>query len=133
MGQVLQAIEAYQTALKLDPENEEAAIGLARAYRQIYNYNETRRLLQRASSQHIKSGAALVELGRLDIHLQHYDQAAEELREAVQRDPALVAAYVNLGVAYQAKGDQQKALEQFRAGQARVLVATDIAAGGACQ
>ena len=93
--------------------NEKTAIGLARAYRQIYNYDETRRLLQRASAQHPKSGAALVELGRLDIHLQYYDQAVGELREAVQRQPSLVAAYVNLGVAYQAKGDQQKALEQF--------------------
>jgi tetratricopeptide (TPR) repeat protein len=86
---------------------------LARVYREVYNYDECRRLLQQAVAGHPKSGRALVELGKLDIHLQHYDNAIAELTKAVRRDPSFVAAHVNLGVAYEAKGDQDKALQQF--------------------
>jgi len=112
-GNAPKAIAAFRSYLKLDPGNEKATLGLARAYRAVYNYDEARRLLKADSARHPKSAPALVELGTLDIHLQHYDDAIAELQTAVRREPALAEARLNLGAAYAAKGDFAKAMEQF--------------------
>jgi len=107
------AIATYQKILKTDPQNEKATLGLAAAYFGLYNYDQTRRLLQRSAAAHPTSAAALVELGKLDIHLLHYDDAIVELKRAAQRQPNSAPAHEQLGVAYQAKGDEEKALAQF--------------------
>jgi tetratricopeptide (TPR) repeat protein len=112
-GQFPAAIEAYQNILMANPHDEKATLGLAAAYRGIFNYDETQRLLHDAEKRYPKSALALVELGKLDIHLQHYDEAVEHLTQAVRRQPGLSAAHEQLGVAYQAKGDEEKALQQF--------------------
>ncbi len=112
-GEFPAAIEAYQKVLKVSPHDEQATLGLAAAYRGVFNYAETRRLLRDAAQRHPNSAVALVELGKLDIHLQHYDEAVQHLTQAVRRQPGLSAAHEQLGVAYQAKGDDEKALQQF--------------------
>jgi len=107
------ALEAYQRILKAEPHNEKAELGLAAAYYGVYNYEQTRRLLREASAAHPNSAAALVELGKLDIHLLHYDEAIVELKRAVRRNPAFALAHEQLGVAYQAKSDEGNALAQL--------------------
>jgi len=107
------AMEKYGKILQADPHNEKAELGLAAAYFGVYNYDQTRRVLSDAAAAHLHSAAALVELGKLDIHLLHYDDAIVELQRAVKRSPASAAAHEKLGVAYQAKGDEEDALSQF--------------------
>jgi len=108
--QIPAAMETYQKVLKVDPHNEKAALGLAAAYFSVYNYEQTRHLLREAAAAHPESAAALVELGKLDIHLLHYDDAIVELKRAVGRSPGSAAAREQLGIAYQAKGDEENAL-----------------------
>jgi tetratricopeptide (TPR) repeat protein len=98
---------------EINPHNEKAELGLAAAYFGLYNYDQTRRVLREAAAAHPKSATALVEMGKLDIHLLHYDDAIVELRRAVRRDSASAAAREQLGVAYQAKGDEDAALAEF--------------------
>jgi tetratricopeptide (TPR) repeat protein len=112
-GRFPAAIETYQKILKTDPNNEKATLGLAAAYFGVYNYDQTRRLLQQTAAAHPGSAAPLVELGKLDIHLLHYDDAIADLKRAVRREPTSAAAHEKLGVAYQAKGDEENALAQF--------------------
>ena len=112
-GQYPAAIEAYQQILKINPHDEKATLGLAAAYRGLYNYDETRLLLSETARRYPKSALALVELGKLDIHLQQYDDAVGHLSRAVRRQPQLSAAHEQLGVAYQARGDDEKALQEF--------------------
>jgi len=107
------AVQAYQKILKAEPRNEKASLGLAAAYYGVYNYDQMRRVLRQTAAAHPGSAAALVELGKLDIHLQHYDDAIVELQRAVRRDRSFAAAHEQLGVAYQAKGDEQRALTEF--------------------
>jgi tetratricopeptide (TPR) repeat protein len=107
------AVAAYQKILRAEPHNEKAELGLAAAYYGVYNYDQMRRLLRETAAIHPKSAAALVELGKLDIHLLHYDDAILELTPAVRREPGSAAAHEQLGVAYQAKGDNEKALVEF--------------------
>jgi tetratricopeptide (TPR) repeat protein len=107
------AVETYQKILKADPHNEKAELGLAAAYYGVYNYDQTRRVLREGAAAHPNSAAALVEMGKLDIHLLRYDDAIAELKRAIRRNPASAAAHEQLGVAYQAKGDEDSALAQF--------------------
>ena len=107
------AMETYQKILQADPHNEKATLGLAAAYFGVYNYDQTRRLLREAAAAHPGSAAPLVELGKLDIHLLHYEDAIVELKRAVRRNPGFAAAHEQLGVAYQAKGDEENAIAQF--------------------
>lgn len=107
------AIEKYDQILEADPHNERATLGLAAAYFGIYNYDETRRLLNLAAADHPKSGAPLLELGKLEIHLLHYDDAIAELKRSLTKQPNSAAAHEQMGVAYQAKGDDDNALTQF--------------------
>src|SRR5437870_5116884 len=112
-GQFPAAIEAYRKILSARPHQEQATLGLAAAYRGIFNYDECRRLLQDLAKRYPKSGAALVELGKLDIHLLHYDDAVTHLKEAIRRQPLRAEAHEQLGVAEQAKGNEEAALRQF--------------------
>jgi len=108
-----QAIHAYRQILQADPTSEKATIGLALAYQGVYNHKEARRLLLKASADHPHGAAALIDLGKLDIQLLHYDQAIDELQEATRRDSTSAGAHLDLGIAYQSKGDSAKARVQF--------------------
>ena len=44
---------------------------------------------------------SLVELGKLYIQLLHYDQAIDDLQEAIRRDSTSAGAHLDLGIAYQ--------------------------------
>ncbi|HET9408192.1 MAG TPA: tetratricopeptide repeat protein [Candidatus Sulfotelmatobacter sp.] len=112
-GDLPGSIAAYQQILAKDPNNETAMLGLAAAYRTIFNYSQSRQLLEEAAKHHPRSAAALIELGKLDIHQQHYDDAIQRLTIAVQRQPQLALAHEQLGVAYEAKGNEERALREL--------------------
>jgi tetratricopeptide (TPR) repeat protein len=107
------AIAAFNEALQIDPRNEAAELGLAEAYRRVFNYDETRKFLERAKLEHSSSAAPRIALGRLEIELQHYDRAIEELQAAVKLAPRDLGARNDLAAAYQAKGDLPQALGQL--------------------
>ena len=107
------AIASYQEALRLAPHNVKAEIGLAQAYRGVHNFDETKRILERARREHPKNAAPLVVLGDLDIELQTYDAAITHLNAALALDPADLDARNRLAVAYKAKGDATNALAQI--------------------
>ena len=81
------AIAAFNEALRLDPRSEPAELGLAESYRLVFNYDESRKILERATQDHPASAAPHIALGRLEIELQHYDRAIEELQAAIKSAP----------------------------------------------
>jgi tetratricopeptide (TPR) repeat protein len=111
-GNWVAAIAGYDAALRISPRNLSAEIGLAQAYRGVHNYDEAKRVLERARGEHPQSAKPLAALGDLDIELQTYDAAIAHLRAALAIAPSDVESRNRLAVAYQAKGDLEKALEQ---------------------
>jgi len=113
IGRLTEAIASYQEALRLAPRNLPAELGLAQAYRGVHNYDETRRVLERARSEHPKSAAPLAALGDLELELQTYNAAIGNLRAALALDPANTQTRNWLAAAYKAKGDNENALAQL--------------------
>jgi tetratricopeptide (TPR) repeat protein len=106
------AIASYDEALRISPRNLGAEIGLAQAYRGVHNYDEAKRVLERARAEHPQSEKPLAALGDLEIELQTYDAAIAHLRAALAIAPSDVESRNRLAVAYQAKGDLDSALAQ---------------------
>jgi len=107
------AIAKYREELSIEPHNLSAQMGLAEAYREVHNYQEAKRVLERATAEHPKSEEPLATLGDLDIELQTYSAAVEHLRRAVALNPADEWAQIRLAVAYRSKGDSSAALEEL--------------------
>ena len=112
-GRPADAIASYEAALKIAPRNLRAELGLAHSYRSVHNYDETRRMLERAHHDHPSNAAPLAALGDLEIELQTYDAAIGHLKAAVALDPADTKTRNYLAAAYKAKGDQESALAQL--------------------
>jgi Flp pilus assembly protein TadD len=109
-GRFADAIASYQQALQLSPRNVVAEIGLAQAYRGVRNRDEARLILQRAHREHPRNPQPLSVLGDLEIELQTYDAAIQNLRAALALDPAANETRNLLAAAYKAKGDEANAL-----------------------
>ena len=112
-GQHVQALAACQLALRISPRNLPAELALAQSYRAVHNYDETRRVLERAHTEHPRSPAPLVALGDLELELQTYNAAIAHLRPAVTLNPGDTHARNLLAAAYKAKGDNENALAQL--------------------
>ena len=104
-GRFADAIADYHEALRIAPQNVDAEIGLAQAYRGVRNFDAAKQTLEQARREHPKSAAPLAMLGDLDLELQTYDAAIAHLKAALALEPANVDARNRLAVAYKAKGD----------------------------
>lgn len=107
------AIASYDRELRSSPHDLNAELGLAQAYRGVHNYDEAKRILERARAEHPQSAKPLTALGDLEIELQTYDEAIAHLRAALALTPTDIESRNRLAVAYQAKGDEENALAQI--------------------
>jgi tetratricopeptide (TPR) repeat protein len=113
MGFYSDAIAGHQEWLRLEPKSLPAEIGLSESYREVHNYDEARRVLEKAVRDHPKKAEPLTSLGNLDIEIQSYDDAVQHLIAALALTPSDVEALNRLAVAYKAKGDIPNALAQI--------------------
>lgn len=111
-GHYADAIRIYGEALRIAPEDLGAEVGIAQAYRSVHNYDEARRVLERARREHSKSAPPLALLGDLDIELQRYDDAIANLTAALALSPKDLATRNRLAAAYRSKGDEANALSE---------------------
>jgi len=111
-GHYADAIRIYGEALRVSPGDLGAVVGIAQAYRSVHNYDEARRVLERAHREHPKSAPPLTLLGDLDIELQRYDEAIANLAAALALSPEDLATRNRLAAAYRSKGDEANALSE---------------------
>jgi protein O-GlcNAc transferase len=108
------AIAAYREALRISPRNLSAEIGLARVYREVPNFEEGKRILEKSVREHPRTPEPLATLGDMEIQLQAYDSAISHLKAAVKLAPANVANRNLLAAAYKAKGDTDNAMVELK-------------------
>lgn len=105
-GFVDRALEAFHEVLRVDPQNREALLNLEKLHADQHQWPEafdTRKRLDEISppEQHGRHQTILAflenELGRDAVKRMDYAEAARRFESAIERDPTVVPAYLNLG------------------------------------
>ena len=113
-GQIDEAIEQYQIALRLNPDSAEASNNLGSAFdkkgwvdRAMEQYQTTLRMHPNFSRSRISLGYVLEEKGMLEA-------AIEQYQIVLQLNPGSVDAHYSLGNAFFKKGWIDRAIEQYQ-------------------
>lgn len=134
-GEQARAIEAYRTALRIDPGSPLAHSNLGVAYGDAGRTDLALEHLLAAIRLHPDYSEAYVNLGNLYRRLERLDDAIAQYRAAVGRKPRVVAYRISLGNALAERGDRAGAQAEYRAAlaadpeSADAHMAVGIAAG----
>jgi Flp pilus assembly protein TadD len=118
-----EAIRAYQRAIELSPDDEEAYLGLAKLQPEAGAESTLRELVDKLPASvegHYRLAVRLYKKGQLA-------QAISSLRRVLERDPDHLDARLDLARALRRTGDLAQAIEQTRSAFDRSGQALDIA------
>ena len=105
------AEKKFLAAIKIDPKNIEAYLGLARVYREQKNYHEARETLLFLLQLNSTSEAALVELAEIYIEEGKKEEAIKYYEQAVMVNDNRPALFANLATLLTEIGKYDTALE----------------------
>ncbi len=116
-----QAIESFQAAAKLDPQSPLPLAGLADALVQKYQVTKDKKYLDDAksalgSAQSLNPDSirALMSSGNLETTVGRYENALEFYRRVQELEPRNTAAYIRLGIVYEASQMTDRAVQAYR-------------------
>lgn len=129
-GEIGKAIKAFTKVLTLNPEHTDAAISLSVLYNDIGQYEEARKVFEKANDR-VKAkgkGAGLMEdkhinkkfaskhfeLADLYLSYNRYDEALFEFNKVVSLDTENLEARIKIAKVYAKKGFIAKAIEELR-------------------
>jgi len=101
-NRIQDAFAHFKYCAEVDPRDPEARLGLAECYNRMGQSQESRAALEsvlKDTEDQALLAVALVELGRLAIKEQDYEEAVEHLRRAVKIEPLDTTAHFTLGSA----------------------------------
>jgi len=107
------AAEAYQQAIKLQPNNAKANAGLGFAYGAMGRYPEAVEAFKQAIRLQPNAPFPYGGLGTVYHMLQRYQESKEAYQQAIRLKPDLAEAHYGLGRTYLMLGDQDGALEEY--------------------
>ena len=116
-----QAIGSLEAAAKLDPRSPLPLAGLADALVQKYQVtkdkrylDDAKRALGSAQSLNPDSIRALMSAGNLETTVGRYENALEFYRRVQELEPRNTAAYIRLGIVYEASQMTDRAVQAYR-------------------
>ncbi|XP_012537096.1 tetratricopeptide repeat protein 37 [Monomorium pharaonis] len=104
----------YQAALQINPNSEEAGIGLSTAYRLLKNTDANIQLLQRVTMQDTRPRWAWLQLGLHYLDQGDAGQAITALQHVIRADPNDNHSWESLADAYLARGAHTSALKSYQ-------------------
>jgi tetratricopeptide (TPR) repeat protein len=107
------ATEQFRAAVKADPKAPNAHFLLGYMLWTDNEYEEAAQEFQAELTNIPDSAQALAYLADADIHLGKQDEALPIAERAVQVDPGIAKAHVNLGILYADRGRQEDAVKEF--------------------
>lgn len=130
-GEIGKAIKAFSKVLTLNPEHTDAAISLSVLYNDIGQYEEARKVFEKANervkSKANKGGSLLedkhinkkfaskhFELADLYLSYNRYDEALFEYNKVVSLDSSNLEARIKIAKVFAKKGFIAKAIEELR-------------------
>jgi len=102
------AIVIFKTVLEESPEKMEARFGLGKAYLMMGKLEQAEKSFEKYQRQNPYDNAIKLEIGRLKIVQQKFDEAMDTLASYLEADPGSAEGYELLGKAHWGKGDLQE-------------------------
>lgn len=107
-GKHADAIQVFEQALKVDPDQTEIHDAVATAYFVVKQYDKAIEHFTRVTQLKPMDAKAYINLGAVFNRKEEFQKAADILKKAMSRDGKAVEAYYNLGIAY--RGLKQPAM-----------------------
>lgn len=104
----------YQTALQINPNSEEAGIGLSTAYRVLKNQDANIKLLQTLTAQDRGPKWAWLQLGLQYLDQDNAVQAIKAFQHVIRADPNDNHCWESLADAYLVRGAHTSALKSYQ-------------------
>lgn len=124
MKDVSGAIDQFRAAVKADPKMPDVHFGLGYLLWTRRQYPEAGREFQAELVNNPNYAQALAYLADCDLQLGHPDRALPLLQKAIQIEPGIELAYLDLGAIYADAGRQSEALQELQ--KAAKLAPTDV-------
>ncbi len=105
-------VDTYPNDTQLQYDLGEIYLGINEFEKAIPHYTEALHSPQKKTACHVRLGSCLVGAGRPDEAVAEFELALQELH--TMKDKLRQDAIYGLGLAYEAKGEKEKALECFR-------------------
>lgn len=112
---VEQVIEAYRSAIELDPTSAAALVNLGTVHFHLRNLDEAERYYREASKADPEYALAHFNLGNLFDEKGDRSQALVHYMMAIRLNPAYSDAHYNLALLYQASGQVLRAVRHWKA------------------
>jgi tetratricopeptide (TPR) repeat protein len=109
--QLPQALEAYKSAVRDDPQNPDRYLDYTRLLMDLDRNDEAMNVVEQAIPTAQDAYALDIRLGVLCIKQGRFDEARTALNQAIQLHPEIVVGYVALAQSYMQQGSNDKALE----------------------
>jgi tetratricopeptide (TPR) repeat protein len=105
---------SYEQALKIDPKNAAAQLGIARLYFDMNDHDRAVAAYQKALKQDPKNALLLSELGMVHARSREWEKAITNLKAALDNDPNNKDCATTLGYCLARSGRIDEALAVFR-------------------
>ncbi|MGA9717984.1 MAG: serine/threonine-protein kinase [Acidobacteriaceae bacterium] len=112
-GKQTEAATEFQKALQLEPANDRASIGLAKAYEYLNKPQNAEATYKQAIDLRPNYWRGYDQLGGFYFRTADYAKAEQMFRTAADKDPQSFRSYSNLGAALLFQGKDQEASEAF--------------------
>lgn len=109
-----EAIDAYNSALQIDPQNADAYIGLGDAHLGTGRWSNALEAYKKAVALAPRNADAHYALGAAYNTMRMHGDAFAPLVKATQLDPAYAEAFYGIGYAYLSGGQYEKSLSFFK-------------------
>lgn len=114
MGEPLKAIEAYQKALRVQPNHAHALHNLGNVYKDLRRFDEALAAYQKAVQSNPRNAETYLNMGIIYGQRGGYSRAREYYQKAIAADPANPRAYFNLGYLNEATGALGESVQAYQ-------------------
>jgi protein O-mannosyl-transferase len=113
-GRFDEAVDQFQRALRIDPNDPDAVYNLGNAWARQGNFEAAGKQLQQALQINSNNAMAAYDLGNVRARQGRFNEAMDQFQRALKIDPGLAKAHYNLGSLLTQQGKLDEAIAHFR-------------------
>jgi protein O-mannosyl-transferase len=113
-GRFDEAVDQFQRALRIDPNDSDAVYNLGNALARQGNFEAAGKQLQYALQVNPRNAMAAYDLGNVRVRQGRFDEAMNQFERALKTDPGLTRAHYNIGNLLTQQGKLDEAIAHFR-------------------